>query len=351
MDLMTFDEVAKAIEAKHKRDKRKFSLLLGNGFSMAYDPGIFSYNALNDFVRKQDNEVLRRLLDVVAITDFERVMQHLDVLLRICELFDDGDTVRKRVVSAKEALQQGLLEAIKELHPEHVFKVSDDKCDACAVFLKHFLDSDGSLFTTNYDLLLYWVLMRKDLLAVDGFGRDREDGGDEFTPSEEREYSELRWGRNQDQNVFYLHGTLPLFDTGTEVVKEEYDGEKYLLEKIEARMASGHYPVFVTAGDGNQKLEHIRHSHYLSDAYAHLEHLSGSLVTFGFNFGPQDEHIIRAINIAAKRPKSDRLWSIYIGVYSDEDRARIEGMEDRFKCKVRIYDSRTAPVWGPVSNA
>lgn len=348
MDLKTFDDVAQAIE---KNKDRKSSLLLGNGFSMAYDRDIFSYNALNEFVRKQDDEVLRRLLDVVAITDFERVMQHLDVLLRLCELFDEGDRVRGRVLSAKELLQNGLLEAVKELHPEHVFKVSDGKCDACAGFLKYFMDSDGSLFTTNYDLLLYWVLMRKNLPAFDGFGRDREDGGDEFTPGAEREYSELRWGRNPDQNVFYLHGTLPLFDTGTEVIKEEYDGEKYLLEKIKARMASGHYPVFVTAGDGNQKLEHIRHSHYLSDAYAHLEHLSGSLVTFGFNFGPQDGHIIRAVNIAAERPKKDRLWSIYIGVYSDEDRARIEGMEDRFKCKVRIYDSKTAPVWGPVEHA
>ncbi|HET9065721.1 MAG TPA: DUF4917 family protein [Gemmatimonadales bacterium] len=352
MEVMTWDAVASAIDKKKKA--RTFSLLLGNGFSMAFDPGIFSYNALNDFVRKQDNEVVAKLLEVVGVTDFERVMQHLDVLLKLCEIFDTGDGMRSQIVLAREALQRGLLEAVKDLHPEHVFKVPKEKCDACAAFLSPFLKTGGALFTTNYDLLLYWVLMRGALDSIDGFGRDREDDGDGHTPRDEQEWSEeLFWGRNEGQNIFYLHGTLPLFDTGTEVVKETYKEHNYLLARVKQRMNLGHYPIFVTAGDGNQKLEHIRQNPYLFDAYSHLEKLDGSLVTFGFNFGPQDEHIIRAINIAAKQPKGSgrRLWSIYIGVYSDDDADRIHGMKDRFKCKVHMFDSKTAPVWREVRDA
>ena len=69
------------------------------------------------------------------------------------------------------------------------------------------------------------------------------------------------------------------------------------------------------------------------------------MVTFGFNFGPYDDHIIAAINRAAKRTIPDKLWSLYIGVYSDKDRKHIEQIEGKFKCKVHIYDAKTARVW------
>jgi len=61
----------------------------------------------------------------------------------------------------------------------------------------------------------------------------------------------------------------------------------------------------------------------------------GSLVTFGFNFGEYDEHIIEAINRAAKFGKKvpDKLWSIYIGVYSDSDKRHIEKLEVNLNAK------------------
>ena len=65
-------------------------------------------------------------------------------------------------------------------------------------------------------------------------------------------------------------------------------------------------------------------------------------------FGPYDEHIIEAINRAAKHGQKDfpKLLSVYIGVYSDPDRQHIEQIINQFKCKVRIYDAKTANVWG-----
>jgi hypothetical protein len=84
---------------------------------------------------------------------------------------------------------------------------------------------------------------------------------------------------------------------------------------------------------------------YLTYCYERLCEASGSLVTFGFSFGDQDLHIVDAINRAARRKKEDRLWSVYIGVHSDDDKDRIEQIAHMFKCKVHIYDSKTAPVW------
>ena len=121
----------------------------------------------------------------------------------------------------------------------------------------------------------------------------------------------------------------------------------YLLKNISDRMENGEYPIFVTAGDGEQKLKHIKHNEYLTFCYDSLCNTEGSLVTFGFNFGEYDEHIIEAINRAAKFGKraSDKLWSIYIGVHSDTSKAHIEHIADKFKCKVHIYDAKTAHIW------
>lgn len=345
MKLESFDDVLKSLNTK----KREFNLLLGNGFSMAYDPNIFSYNALHGFIEKVDNEVLSKLFDIVKTKDFELIMQQLDTFGALIEALGSDKELKAKLDQASIDLKQALIDAVIALHPAYVFSIPQEKSDACAIFISTFIGTGGHIFTTNYDLLLYWVLMRNQVLrAVDGFGRYRENP-DEFVPEDEIEYSELRWGKHKDDQVIhYVHGALPLFDTGVDIVKEEYDSQHYLLENISERMDRGEYPIFVTAGNGREKLTHIMHNRYLSFCYENLSNAVGSLVTFGFNFGESDGHIIEAINIAAKHGKTapPRLWSIYIGVYSDEDRQHIENVSHKFRCKVHIFDAKTAKVWG-----
>lgn len=345
MKLETFDDVLASIK---KNSTRQFHLLLGNGFSIDYDATIFSYNALHDFIMKLDDKGLSKILGVIDTKNFEVIMQYLDNFSALIGAFGGGHTLKKRVDAASTKLRTSLLEAVKALHPEHVFEIPEEQSQACSHFLKIFLDTGGNIYSTNYDLLLYWVLMRNNIVKhVDGCGRELENP-EEFLPPEEQVWSELLWGKHRDkQNVFYLHGALPFFDNGVAVVKEEYDTYNYLLQKISARMEKGEYPIFVTAGDGNQKLRHIMHNQYLTYCYESLCALEGSLVTFGFNFGPNDEHIIDAINKAAKhgRKVSDKLWSLYIGVYSDDDKRHIEQIGGKFKCKVHIYDAKTTHVW------
>lgn len=345
MKLETFDEVLASIK---KNPSRNFHLLLGNGFSIAYDSTIFSYNALHDFIHSLNDKDLSTILSVIETKNFEVIMQHLDNFSALIAALGGDPALKKRIDDASAKLKTSLLDAVKALHPEHVFKVPEEQSQACSQFLKIFFDSGGNIYSTNYDLLLYWVLMRNNIVNhVDGCGREIENP-DEFVPQEEQIWSELTWGKHRDdQNVFYLHGALPFFDTGVAVIKEEYDVYNYLLQKISARMEKGEYPIFVTAGDGEQKLRHIMHNQYLTYCYESLCNAEGSLVIFGFNFGTYDEHIIDAINIAAKhgRKVPDRLWSLYIGVYSDEDKQHIEHIAGKFKCKVHIFDAKTARVW------
>jgi len=345
MKLETFQEVQKAIEGKGRR----FHLMVGNGFSMAYDPNIFSYNALYDFVNSLDDPILKKLLGIANTKNFELIMRQLEIFSAFLTAFGADRELQDTVSTARLNLKTSLIDAVKALHPEHVFTVPEEASKACARFLQLFLGTGGKIFTSNYDLLLYWVLMRHSISnAGDGFGRELLNP-DENVPSEEQEWSDLRWGKNRDgQNIYYLHGALPLFDSGVEIEKEEYDTQSYLLEKIGARMRRSNYPIFVTAGDGREKLVQIMHNRYLTFCYEALTNIEGSLVTFGFNFGDYDQHIVDAINAAAKhgRKARSKLWSIYIGVYSLSDQERIESIQGRFKCKLHIFDAKTASIWG-----
>lgn len=343
--LLTYQDVV-----DHLEGKRTKHLLFGNGFSMAYDPNIFSYNALSKFIENTGDPLIKDLFGKLNTKNFELIMQQLDNFCEIASVFSDDKNLVPKIKEASEKLKNSLIDAVKELHPEHVFKIPEENSQCCVKFLQEYLDKDGYVFSTNYDLLPYWVLMRNSVKnAIDGFGRDLEtDLDDEYVEKEDWEYSELRWGNNKSrQNVFYLHGALPIFDTGVHIIKVEYDNDHYLLQNVNERIEKKEYPIFVTAGNGNEKLTHIMHNKYLSYCYENLCNIQGSLVTFGFNFGAYDNHIIEAINIAAKngRKVSERLWSVYIGVFSDADLKHILEIQKKFKCKVTPYNARTANIW------
>lgn len=343
-NLAHFDEVMRHLTKK----KRQTHLLIGNGFSMAYDSEIFSYNALTNFIDNSNNELLKKLFSIVNTKNFEQIMQQLNNFTEIASLFSTDKELVFKIQAASDTLKSSLIEAVKTLHPEHVFKISEAHNRNCFEFLHRFLAQEGKIFTANYDLLLYWVLMRnKSEFAIDGFGREAENP-DEIIMGKAPEFSELRWGKHKAiQTIFYVHGALPLFDDGIDIIKEEYDNQNYLLEKVEARMEKKDYPIFVTAGSAREKLNHIMHNKYLAFCYEALSNITGSLITFGFNFGEYDSHIIDAINKATyyRKGSSGKLLSVYIGVYSEDDLNHIETIRAKFKCKITLYNARTVAIW------
>lgn len=344
-NLPSYNQILQQLEKK----KRQKHLFFGNGFSIAYDNSIFSYNALSKFIEDNGNDSVKNLFITLNTTNFELIMRQLENFSRIVHLFSDDEHSHDKINAVIIELKKNLIDAVTKLHPNHVFEVPEEKSKACIKFLEEYLSKGGFVFSTNYDLLFYWIMMRNESeFVIDGFGRDLETDLYHKRETDDLDYSELRWGKyNKGQNVFYLHGSLPIFDDGINIVKVEYDNEHYLLENVKERINRGEYPVFVTAGDGNQKLNQITHNKYLNFCLEKLMSIEGSLITFGFNFGEYDEHIIDAINIAAKRGKrgGDKLHSVYIGVYSEQDYNHIKSIEDKFQCKVNIYDAKTSSIW------
>jgi hypothetical protein len=64
--IQTYQEITSYLKSKN----RKKHLLLGNGFSMAYDHSIFSYNALNSFIDNLDNKLLQKLFEIIDNKNF-----------------------------------------------------------------------------------------------------------------------------------------------------------------------------------------------------------------------------------------------------------------------------------------
>lgn len=340
-DLASYQEIKIYLKEK----KTPINLLLGNGFSISYNKDIFSYNALSNFIENLENENLKKLFNISKTKNFEEVMENLNMLSEFITVFNGDKKILNLIADANKNLKENLIKAISSMHPEHIFKVTDEERSKCYDFLKDYLTD--KIFSTNYDLLFYWVLMSKNVAQtdsiIDGFGYYDES-------------NILEWGKHSDsQNIFYLHGALMLFDEGTRVTKEIYDGE-YLLRNIEQRIGKNQYPVFVTAGNATQKLKHITHNKYLNDCYDKLCKINGSIVTLGLSFGENDTHLIDALNRASKQPGPAQLWSVYIGIYSEKDLEHIKKMRKYFnidnnnqggpgKLKINVYNAISADIW------
>lgn len=342
MDLLSYDEVTQKI--KKSKNTRK-NLLIGNGFSIAYDKTIFSYDALNKFIEDSQDDALNKLFKICETNNFEQIMHQLEITAKLMREFEAEETLIEKIVSTSIVLKASLIEAIEKLHPEHVFKIKEEEIEMCEKFIVDFVKSFGYIFSTNYDLLLYWVLMKhgekNEFDFSDGFGRDTLDEDGNITNQQKK--PELYWGKYMDrQSIFFLHGSLPLFYDGIILTKETYDNKKNILEKITKKMDKGHFPLFVTGGTFREKLNQILLNPYLKFCYDKLSDIEGSLITFGFNFGQNDQHIINAINKAS----TNRLSSLYISVYSKEDQGHIEAIRHKFKFKdVNIFDAKTVKIW------
>lgn len=350
----TFDEAI-----RHSAQFKKRHLLLGNGFSIACRPKIFTYGSLFE---QADFSSAPRLPDVfkaVGTTDFEHVIKLLEDASRIVPVYSTKATIAAaQMATDAEALKDILIQTVANNHPNIPNEVADDQFWACRRFLSHFLgdtNKDGKVYTLNYDLLLYWTLMHDDmgfddpigLAANDGFGRDEDT---------EPEY--VNWmGESgaHGQRVHYLHGALHLFDAGAELQKYTWvNTGKPLLEQAREAMGANKFPLFVAEGKSNQKLAKIKHSAYLHHSYKSFSSQMGqrndALFIFGHSLADNDRHILKKIS-------RGKIGQVYVGLYGDPDspvnkqirsaaNALAHFRDERMVMHVAFFDAASAQVWG-----
>jgi len=320
-------------------------LLLGNGFSIACKRDIFLYRALlAEAGLEAKCPAARKVFDVFGTTDFEAIIQKLEDTAKIIPLYDKKLTkAPKRISDDAHCIREALIRTLTDKHPESPDAITVEQYRACRRFLFKF----KNIYTLNYDLLLYWALMQREVdnLAIpcnDGFVQ-AEDGGEDY----------VIWEPNQNkQNIFYLHGALHLFDAKTEVHKYTWvnTGVK-LITQIRKAMDARLFPIFVSEGESSDKLNKIMHNSYLSRARRSFANITGDLFIFGHSLAPNDEHILKLI-------EKGKLSSIFVGLYDAPDSKAGKAIVNRANrmatartgrrssLAVHYFDARSANVWG-----
>jgi len=336
----------------HAKEERLVHALLGNGFSRACFDDIFSYDALFDRADFQSlSEHCQSAFDELKTTDFEEVIRALRVASIITSVYHpDKPGSSARMAADADQLREVLVNAIAGSHPDWPGEIDAESYAACKIFLANF----ERVYTLNYDLLLYWTFMQDeiepDLQCDDGF-RHADDG--------EEEYVTWEVDQSYDQKVYYLHGALHLFDSGTQLQKYTWSRTGVrLIDQIRAALENSKFPLFVSEGTSEEKLTRIKHHGYLHRGIASIGSITGSLVIHGMSFGPNDNHVIRIL-------ERGRVSRVYVGLYgcpeAPHNRAIVEralAMSKRRDeragrrrrrpgpLEVYFYDAQSANVWG-----
>lgn len=341
MAILTFEE--SMIEARGHN--RPCHLLLGNGFSIACRPNIFLYGKLfenADFSKLSPTAKLA--FEALDTQDFERVIKALRDTRRILRAYGSvSEELLAMLKNDADGLRELLVQTIANCHPSWPGEITEEEYAACRTFIGNF----DRIYTFNYDLLLYWAQMH----TPEGIEPSSDDGFRK--PEDEFDAAYVVWepGQSHEQNMYFLHGALHVFDTGIEIQKYTWVNTGVrLIDQIRDALSKDFFPIFVSEGSSNEKLERIRHNDYLAKAYRSFSEIQGSLFIYGHSLAENDEHYL-------KRIEKGKLSKLYIGLYGDPNSdankriiSRANQMTNRRRGKITLsvsyFDSTTANVWG-----
>ena len=320
-DLIDFDE---ALERTDGEDR---ALLIGNGFSAEY----FSYRNLLD---------KSGLVSGTPIRGPFRCPGH--------RLFRGGGSVTRRCCFGRARIwarcprgrdrgrcakgAEVLVAAVNSTHPAH----REDlvvKYPSSSAFLSHF----QTVFSLNYDLLLYWVNLEKSVLK-DGFGLGKTDGSF-HGPFKEGAHCQ----------IYSLHGGLHLFEDEVGDIHKAIDRGSGVIATITDTIAEGRrFPwLYVAEGSSAQKMRRIVNSiAYLRHCYDMLVLNPATVFVYGHSADENDAHIYRAIFGSSVK-------QMYFGVYKPNETTlkELDGLLAKYQrtsgssTDYTFFDSESAKIW------
>ena len=260
--------------------------IIGNGGSIAI-ASTLSYPSLYEAAveRGQLDGPQQAIFEFFDTRDFEFVLRALSHANAINKHLGIHEAT---TAATYEQIKNTLIETVRGVHPD--YGGAEGHLPAIADFLSRF----STVFSLNYDLLIYWAMMAANAAAGGNLFKDCFKGG-HF----ESNYEYLRRPHGKLPTatlVFYPHGNLALATDmwGTEAKITHVTGG--LLDAIIASWElGGSTPLFVSEGDSEKKLRSIRRNSYLNQVYSELSRPRKSVLVYGWGFGQQDSHILAAL--------------------------------------------------------
>jgi hypothetical protein len=298
------------------------ALLAGNGVSSNVWSR-FQYNSLYEVARSphRTNRLVgvdTQLFNALGTRNFERVLRALRISIETNHVF--GVTAEPHE-ARYDGIRQALIESVHAVHVEWL-----DVAGARLMQLNAALASYRAVFTTSYDLLIYWAMMNAPGAFIDFFWHGCFDIKD----------TDVMPGRRP---VYFLHGGLHLFrDEDGRTCKRVAGGGNLL--QLFAADADYREPLFISEGVAADKLRAIRASDYLSFCYESLRRETGPLVIVGHALSDEDEHIVAAL----QRPH----LSVAIGIRAnsqEEKDAKTAAYQMKLPAAQRtFFDATTHPL-------
>lgn len=313
------------------------ALILGNGASMAIHAG-FGYSSLRE-AAEDKGHITPQVADIFRAfdtNDFELVLRRLweATLVNKALGVEPG-----RVELAYQQVRAALISTVRDIHISH----EDAKRHFAPMF--QFMKSFDTVFSLNYDLLVYWAMMA----SQDELGKWFKDGfqkGGVFR--EDWETLRKPFGAGGTTLVFYPHGSL------LTARREDYTegkltlppgGGATLLDRILELWETGSAsPLFVSEGTAERKKKSIANSNYLSRVFREaLPNPGDSLVIYGWAISEQDEHILAQLRRAGPALRRVAV-SVYGGSQASAQQAE-DALADIGVKGVLFFDAESSGCW------
>ena len=322
------------------KERFKNNLILGNGASIAIDSHL-SYRSLYEQVCESGklNDELMDMFEHYKTTNFEFILKLLLEASQVNEVLNIEDYKTREYYYE---LRDALISTIRDIHPTY------PSVKHLLIPIANFLANFTTVFSLNYDLLIYWAML------VGNEDRNCQWFKDCFVHGEfEKDFDYLYKPLSPATGstlVFYPHGSLLLAtDIYGDEVKLSRSIEDCLLEAILSKWKEKDYiPLFVSEGTTTEKFRAITRSNYLNSVYdSALTEINGSLVIYGWSAGEQDEHIFNAIdlknitNIAVSVHTENPNWESYCNSIED----RIARTHHLRESNLYFFDSQSEGCW------
>lgn len=323
-ELPSWDEIAD--------DANWTGLLVGNGASVAVWPE-FRYSSLfnvatSDHVEHPLTEDDRRLFEAFDTTNFEQVVASLKTAGVVAEALGlDFDVLEARY----DSVQLALFEAVHSVHVPW-----EEVAERTIPGLFKILRGYRYVYSTNYDLLLYWASMEQGGV---GFLDFFWGGGNTFDVFD----TEIWRTRELWTRIFFIHGGIHLRRVQGGGTRKAVSSEGSLLEQFSTDYADEESPLLVSEGESADKLASILSSDYLTFAHRAFASHEGGLVVFGHTLSEQDDHLVAPMRSWRENP-------VAISIRPSDDDEPIIQTKDRFRGRlspmkeILFFDAATHPL-------
>jgi hypothetical protein len=298
------------------------SLLLGNGFSAAY----CGYQTLLEKSGLAVDAPCRVLFDRLGTFNFERVVRALEDASEVVAAYGQKEQSEALMGDAK-LVREALIKAVRSTHPPHRDKIKH-VIPSCIEFLTPF----SRIFTTNYDLLLYWVVLGPTRFG-DGFLTASETDGFRGPFKEDRRC-----------NIYNLHGGLHLFLRNDSEIEKRLAGPDGGIDAIAQTIEQNRFPIYVAEGSTQAKQKQIASVPYLKLCLQRLKESSGCFFIYGHSADETDAHIYNAIF-------SSKITHLYYCIFDQSKLAEADGKlayyqkSNKSTVGYSFVDSKSAGVW------